>query len=169
MQKIAVTIVAVGFVFVFYSLPAFGIDLLLDPVGFLLIWNGLRALRKRTSAFSIACVSSLLLIFVSSLQLFVSEITLFWVSSVRILGMLALFASVSWGYGKYLINTEKAWNIMLFYFVSTANMIVTICFFAALLFDTLAQPILLINQIAYYFFSFVFILLIKFSRFKALE
>ncbi len=46
MRRIAVGILLVGFVFVFFRLAVLDIDLLMDPVGFLLLFNGVRALQK---------------------------------------------------------------------------------------------------------------------------
>lgn len=72
--KTAVAILLAGFVFAFFQLPFAGIDLLLDPVGFLLVFNGANGLRKLAGAegrgFGPACGVALALVALTAVQLF---------------------------------------------------------------------------------------------------
>lgn len=70
MTAIIMGIMLVGFSFTFFALPFAGIDLLIDAVGYLLIFNAVRPLRKLYPAFKGSVSTSLLLVVVSSLELF---------------------------------------------------------------------------------------------------
>lgn len=70
MQKIAVGIILFGLAFTFFSIFFAGIDILIDAVGFLFVFNGTWALRKKVPLFAKAACLSLVLVVVSSAQLF---------------------------------------------------------------------------------------------------
>lgn len=70
MYKVPVALILAGFLVVFLSLPLLGTDLLIDAVGFLLIFNGLLPLQKQTHLFALAPATSLALVIVASAQLF---------------------------------------------------------------------------------------------------
>lgn len=76
MRKTALLILLVGFIFVSFSVPFMGIDLLLDPVGWLLVWNALRALRLKDRVIGASVPVALVLVPVSALQLFLATGTL---------------------------------------------------------------------------------------------
>ncbi len=71
MKKTSIMILLAGFVFIYFTLPFSGIDLLIDAVGFLLLWNGLRGLQKAGVNTGLAAPLCLLLVLVASGQLFV--------------------------------------------------------------------------------------------------
>lgn len=71
MRKTAILLILAGLVFAFFSLPFEGIDLLIDAVGFLLVWNGVRALQKQTGQFAFGPVCSGALVVVCAAALFV--------------------------------------------------------------------------------------------------
>lgn len=70
MRKIPITLIIIGLFFTNISLYFNGIDLLIDAVGFLLIWNGVKALQKIDAVYGFANVCSFSLIFISILSLF---------------------------------------------------------------------------------------------------
>jgi hypothetical protein len=75
-HKTAMAIFLTGLVFSFFTAPAFGIDLLLDPVGFLLIFNAMNTLRKLAGGnvgagyFKVAMFISIALILLSTVPIF---------------------------------------------------------------------------------------------------
>lgn len=73
MRKIAAWLVFSGLIFAFFSLPFAGTDLLIDAVGFLLVWNGVRALQKKDAVYGFAAACSLVLVGVAVLQLFLTS------------------------------------------------------------------------------------------------
>ncbi len=80
--KIATGLILAGLVFVFFTVPFMGIDLLMDPVGFVFIFNGARALARLAqaaagpgggkTAFGPAWVLALVLLALSLPQIFVA-------------------------------------------------------------------------------------------------
>lgn len=59
MRRIAAGILLAGFVFIFFRVPVLGIDILIDAVGFLLLFNGARALQKMERAEAALCAPDL--------------------------------------------------------------------------------------------------------------
>lgn len=107
MRKAAVGILLVGYVFVIFALPAFGIDLLIDAVGFLLIFNAARALRRTEPAFAFAPWVALALVVVSALQLFLSGAALVALAILRGLGEGLLLGLLARGFGRMLAAEGK--------------------------------------------------------------
>ncbi|MDL2324229.1 hypothetical protein LJC61_03635 [Ruminococcaceae bacterium OttesenSCG-928-A16] len=70
MRRIAAAIVLVGFAFAFFTLPFAGVDILIDAVGFLLVWNGVRALQKKDAVYRFAAPCSLVLVAIAAAQVF---------------------------------------------------------------------------------------------------
>lgn len=74
MQRIALLVIFSGFCFAYLTIPFAGIDLLIDAVGFLVVFNGLRFLGKLYQPhFRGGKLASLVLVVVSALQLFLKE------------------------------------------------------------------------------------------------
>ena len=74
MRKTSLMILLAGFVFIYFTLPFSGIDLLIDAVGFLLIRNGLRGLQKTGVTLGPAVSICLVLVAIAAGQLFVGGI-----------------------------------------------------------------------------------------------
>lgn len=70
MRKTAVAIILLGLLFANCTLLFSGIDLLIDAVGFLLIWNGVSALQKVDHVYGKSSVTSIILLVLSIAQLF---------------------------------------------------------------------------------------------------
>lgn len=129
MRRTAVGILLAGFVFIFFIIPFMGIDLLIDAVGFLLLFNGARALQKigRAEAegllpgtntgllppasfgFGAAQPLAIILVGLSAVQLFVGVST-GMASGGGIIGIaravleILLFLSLLRGFGPFLKN-----------------------------------------------------------------
>lgn len=89
-----------GFVFVFFALPFAGVDLLIDAVGFLLVWNGLAALQKLDKAYGAAPVVCLMLVAVSAAQLFFRGTAGQALQAVRVVGELVLYWQMLKGFAR---------------------------------------------------------------------
>lgn len=76
MFKVPVALLIAGLCFTFFSLTMMGVDLLIDAVGFLFIFNGLLHLRRKWTGFWAGPLCSILLVGISSLQLFLPAWTL---------------------------------------------------------------------------------------------
>ncbi len=70
MRRTAILIMMVGFLFAYFSLEVAGIDLLIDAVGFLLVWNGVRVLARQENGFGFSGPVCLALVGICALQLF---------------------------------------------------------------------------------------------------
>ena len=68
----AVGILLVGFVFALFTLTFFGIDILLDAVGWLLVFNGVRPLERPKGGIGVRASLCLGLVVVSAAQLFLT-------------------------------------------------------------------------------------------------
>lgn len=123
MRRTAVGIILAGFLFIFVRLSFLGIDILIDAVGFLLIFNGARALQKigraqtdgllkpgatpvqepaplpATFGFGAAQGCAIALVFVSALQLFLTGVPLTVLGILRAALEIALFAFLLRGFG----------------------------------------------------------------------
>lgn len=102
MQKTAFGILLVGFVFVCFQIQLFGIDLLIDAVGFSLIFNGIRPLRKTMGGFLYADLVCLALVLVTALQLFISGPFGVVLALVRSVLEIFVFAGLAQGVYKWL-------------------------------------------------------------------
>lgn len=102
MQKTAVGVMLAGFVFTFFALPAAGIDLLIDAVGFLFIFNAARALRGSGAAFGHAAACSVVLVAVAALQLLAGNGLASVLGPVRAVGDAVLFVLLARGFGRLL-------------------------------------------------------------------
>lgn len=94
-----------GFAFTIFTIPFAGVDLLIDAVGFLLIFNGLLPLRKLHSAFFAAVPVSICLVILASLQLFSSSAILFGLHQVA---EAALLVTLVWGLRALLHQSHRA-------------------------------------------------------------
>lgn len=80
MRKASIILILGGFVFVLFSAPLLGLDLLIDAVGYLFIWNGLRMLQKESPFFRLAIFFALILTGVAAVHLFLpNNIVLFFI------------------------------------------------------------------------------------------
>ncbi len=86
MQKTALWVVFGGFCFVFLAVPVAGLDILIDAVGYLVVFNALRFLGKLYPGrcFKVSAVLSLVLVAVCAPQLFIKEGSLvLWLAAAR--------------------------------------------------------------------------------------
>ena len=87
-----------------------GVDLLIDAVGFLLAWNGLRALQKQEPVFCFAPLCCRVLIPLSALDLFFSG----WLYGVVVLLRIVLEALLYWQFLRGCLRHSAfrpyAWN-----------------------------------------------------------
>lgn len=100
MRKTATLLILVGLLFTTLTLPFSGIDLLLDPVGFLLIFNGARPLAKYGDRFGPCVPLSILLIAASAVQLFLTGTPLVVAGLLRALAEAALYLLLLRGYAR---------------------------------------------------------------------
>ncbi len=100
MRKTAVLLIVFGLIFVFFRVEAFGIDLLMDAAGYILVFNGVRALHKAYGGFGISPVLCLVLVPVTAAQLFLSGVPLVVVSLVRVAPEMSLFCMMAAGFFK---------------------------------------------------------------------
>ncbi len=66
----AVAVMFFGFLFVLFTLPFMGLDLLIDAVGWVLIFNGVRVLERPNGGAGKTAIVCLILCVISGLQLF---------------------------------------------------------------------------------------------------
>lgn len=97
MRRTALAIMLAGFAFTFFSIPAAGIDLLIDAVGFLLVFNSLRPLKKLWPAFGPSPWVCLFLVAVSALQLFFTGEVSLVLTVLRAAGECLLFVFLARG------------------------------------------------------------------------
>lgn len=110
MRRIAAGITLTGFVFAFVTLPFQGVDLLLDPVGFLLVFNGQRAFGKGYGGFKLSQLGALLLMAFSAVQLFVAGGFFVLVSPLRRLVEGLLFLAMQREFGAMLRREGWLWD-----------------------------------------------------------
>lgn len=106
MHRPAAFIMLAGAVFIFFSLPLYGVDLLIDAVGFLLLFNGLRPYARLYPAFGPAPAVSLGLVAVAALSLFIGGAVgaaLLWALAG---GSALLFLLMALGFGRGLLPAE---------------------------------------------------------------
>lgn len=108
MRKTAILILLAGFVFTSFAVEAAGIDLLIDSVGFLLAFNGMRGLARAQPGFAPGGAVCLGLVAVSALQLFCSGAVLAALSVARALGEAALYLLLLRGFWRMLGNKSPA-------------------------------------------------------------
>lgn len=127
MHPAAFGVMIAGFVFTYFSIPLpllDGFDLLTDAVGFLLVHNGIRGLRRsgvqagpaftrnakgkikkikaEKQGFGLASFSCFWLVFVSAVQLFLSATPLLFATALRAVLEVLLYLSLAKGFGKKL-------------------------------------------------------------------
>ena len=97
MRRTAFLILLAGVIFVYFSIPFMGIDLLIDAVGFSLLFNAIRPLRKTRQGFAIADSLCLGLVLVSALQLLFFGIPSIVLASLRALLETLVFCMLAGG------------------------------------------------------------------------
>lgn len=100
MRRTALIIMTAGFLFLLdtASITVAGIDLLLDPVGFLLIFNAVRPLKKYGDRFGPCIPLSLALVALSAVQLFLTAgLAAAVVAALRYAGQGALLLCLALG------------------------------------------------------------------------
>lgn len=110
MRKTAILILLAGFVFVFYSLEFMGVDLLIDAVGWLMVWNGVRALHKRDGVFRLSVIFSLMLVPISALQLFFTGPVVFLLWALRYACELLFYFTMMQGFCRLLCTENRQKN-----------------------------------------------------------
>ncbi len=103
-QSIALGMMCVGLGFAYFGLLFNGVDLLIDAVGYLLVFNALRALKKIQHRFAGGDVIAGILTVVALAQLFVYGTMLFFVMLIRGILELVLYIVLFCG----LASTLKA-------------------------------------------------------------
>lgn len=145
MRKTALAIMLVGFVFVFFSIPLAGIDLLIDAVGFLLIFNGVRPLEKTLPGFGKASWCAILLTVLAAVQLFFGGTVYLVLSLLRAAGEVLLFLWMMRGFARMLQSENRARLAQLTYAAFALNIaasaLVAVMLFVTL--PTLAMAIVL--------------------------
>lgn len=110
MRKTAVAIILLGLLFANFTLLFSGIDLLIDAVGFLLIWNGVSALQKVDPVYGKSGVISIALVVISIAQLFLTNtqsIIFMILFLLRICAEGILCWQVTVGFSKLAVQWEK--------------------------------------------------------------
>ncbi len=129
MTKTALIILVIGYVFVFFSIPFLGVDILIDAVGFLLLFNGYRAFRLLDKSFKGAASVSLALVVVAALQLFVSGTAALILLVLRQIGMALLYVFTARGF-VYLFNKidKKSFSMVIRLVFGAALLLVAVQF-----------------------------------------
>ena len=109
MRKTAVLLIVFGFAFVFFRIEAFGIDLLMDAAGYVLVFNGVRALGKVHGGFGISPALCIVLVLVTAVQIFLSGVPLVAVSLVRTAPEMCLFFMMAAGFYALAKADGRAW------------------------------------------------------------
>ncbi|NLW79961.1 MAG: hypothetical protein GXY32_11225 [Ruminococcaceae bacterium] len=122
MRRTALAIMLVGFVFVFFSIPLAGVDLLIDAVGFLLVFNGARPLEKTMPGFGKASWCAIALTVVSAAQLFLGGTVYLVLSLLRAAGEVLLFLWLMRGLTQMLKKESRLRLVPLTYGAFTLNM-----------------------------------------------
>lgn len=73
MRKIPFIIMAIGFAFTYYSIPFMGIDLLIDAVGYLFIFNGLWVFRLQGTRYTLGALCAFALVIIAAFPLLFSS------------------------------------------------------------------------------------------------
>ena len=109
MRKTAVVILSIGYVFTLFRVEVAGIDLLLDPVGWILVFNGLWGLGKREKGrFRAGWITSLGLVALSAAQLFVKQgRAVLFLAGLNSALQLALFGFMLWDFYKLALREQK--------------------------------------------------------------
>lgn len=110
MRKTAVAIILFGLLFANVTLLFSGIDLLIDAVGFLLVWNGIVALQKVDPVYGKSSITSMVLVVLAVAQLFFTDAqsTIFMILFLlRIVAEGILCWQVLNGFGKLAVQWSK--------------------------------------------------------------
>lgn len=107
MRRVTAGLMAAGFVFVFFSIPVAGVDILIDAVGFLLVFNGLRPLAKLHPHFRFSPAVSLFLVVVTAAQLFLPASLARTATIMRAAGETSLYILIANGYGRSFLAGGK--------------------------------------------------------------
>lgn len=99
MRKPAIALLLAGAVFTVFTVPFAGIDLFIDAVGFLLMFNALRALRLLEPGFGPGAFLCLVLVPVAALQLFLGGVAgaALWLLRGLAAGVLCLLMARGFG------------------------------------------------------------------------
>ena len=128
MQRTAVAIMLAGFIFTFFSLPFFGIDLFIDAVGFSLIFNAARALKSWQASFGKAAIAAMALVPLSALQLFFTAAPLaLALALLRAAGEAALFYFLAFGFYALLDASKRKAPALAMRFVFYLAAVLTVC------------------------------------------
>lgn len=100
MRRTALFLMLAGFVFVFFSVSLFGIDILIDAVGYLLVWNAIRALQRKESVYGFAATCCLALVVICAIQLITSGIIYTVLLVVRPLAEALLYWQLLLGFAR---------------------------------------------------------------------
>ncbi len=91
----AVAVIFVGLIFVFFSFSFMGIDLLIDAVGWILVFNGVRVYERPRGGIGFIAVLCLILCVASALLLFFSGTAFLLVHIVYAIMIFCFFMSLS--------------------------------------------------------------------------
>lgn len=98
MYKTPTVLVLVGFAVVYFTIPFLGIDILIDAVGFLLVFNGLLALKRQQRLFLFAPQCSMVLVVAAAAQLFASGWLLMALGICRVIAECVLYWQMMRGF-----------------------------------------------------------------------
>lgn len=107
MLKIPAILLLVGFVFVFFDLPFMGVDLLIDAVGWLIVFNGVRVFRHLWPAFGPIRVCSLALVGLGALALFPLAGAEVFIQLAYLLVCVLFFGLAGMGFGGISAASDK--------------------------------------------------------------
>ncbi len=114
MRKIACLLAAFGFAFAFFTLRAFGIDLLIDAVGFVLAANAMRAFRRFWGGFPGAAALCFALAALAVAGIFVFGTAFSTVVVLRAVGECFLFGIMAAGFlHMELPPKQRVWRVLL--------------------------------------------------------
>lgn len=107
MRKTAILLMLVGFAVVYFTIPLFGIDILMDAVGYLLVWNAVRVLHKKEDTFGFAPTCALVLTAICALQVTTGGMVLAAMLVVRPLAEALLYWQLLRGFARLAAAEEK--------------------------------------------------------------
>lgn len=137
MRRTAIAIMLVGFVFVFFSVEFRGIDLLIDAVGFLAIFNAVRPFEKTMPGFGKSTWCAIALTVLAAGQLFFGGTVYLVLSLLRAAGEILLFLWLMRGFAQMLVRDGRRQLAPLVYGAFALNVAAS-AFGAVLLFVPLA-------------------------------
>lgn len=114
LRRTATGIILAGYIFAVFRVSFGGVDLLIDAVGYLLVFNGAKALRKRNGKFAGAPVMALGLVVVAAIQMFALGMMALVLAMLRCVADVLLYLFLQRGYVADLAGDGWHWESGLF-------------------------------------------------------